>query len=253
MWATRKIGHLLNQIRLKGPEKETIDQIVRLSIRFGIVTPYTSYLVTEEQPLGEDEQERIASEQYDQMLGMPTAPVSGQGAVEKAADQSSLEAAEAPAAPDQEAVNRIRIAGSKAFVFDGDTWVDTAFDPENMSTVKVPFLSKAYFDLVDSRSELASAFALGEKVIVVSEGTAYQVVPEGAPSQPVTIPPTYTPAVTDTTPALSETPTSNAVPIEKITPAPQTSTPLSSKTAPCASILLPILALVGYLLLREII
>ncbi|HLC06060.1 MAG TPA: VIT domain-containing protein, partial [Anaerolineales bacterium] len=44
LWATRKIGYLLNQIRLKGPEQEIVDQIVKLSIRYGIVTPYTSYL-----------------------------------------------------------------------------------------------------------------------------------------------------------------------------------------------------------------
>jgi Ca-activated chloride channel family protein len=50
LWATRKVGYLLNQIRLEGASQEIIDQIVRLSIRYGIVTPYTSYLVTEEAP-----------------------------------------------------------------------------------------------------------------------------------------------------------------------------------------------------------
>ena len=39
LWATRKIGYLLNQVRLNGPDQETIDQIVHLSIRYGIVTP----------------------------------------------------------------------------------------------------------------------------------------------------------------------------------------------------------------------
>lgn len=52
LWATRKIRHLLTQIRLKGVDRETIEQIVRLSIRYGIVTPYTSYLVSEQQPIG---------------------------------------------------------------------------------------------------------------------------------------------------------------------------------------------------------
>ncbi|HZD56368.1 MAG TPA: VIT domain-containing protein, partial [Anaerolineales bacterium] len=58
LWATRKIGHLLNKVRLQGPDEETVDQIVHLSIRYGIVTPYTSYLVTET-PLGAEAQERI--------------------------------------------------------------------------------------------------------------------------------------------------------------------------------------------------
>jgi Ca-activated chloride channel family protein len=58
LWATRKIGHLLNRVRLEGADQETIDQIVKLSIRYGIVTPYTSYLVTEQQPLGAGGQKR---------------------------------------------------------------------------------------------------------------------------------------------------------------------------------------------------
>ena len=90
LWATRKIGYLLNQIRLNGPDEETIDQIVRLSIRYGIVTPYTSYLVTEEMALGAEAQDRIANEQYDQMAGSPAPSVSGQEAVQKSADESAL-------------------------------------------------------------------------------------------------------------------------------------------------------------------
>ena len=38
LWATRKIGYLLTEVRLNGPQQELIDQIVRLSIRYGIVT-----------------------------------------------------------------------------------------------------------------------------------------------------------------------------------------------------------------------
>ena len=38
LWATRKIGYLLNRIRLDGADKETIQQIVQLSVRYGIVT-----------------------------------------------------------------------------------------------------------------------------------------------------------------------------------------------------------------------
>ena len=50
LWATRKIGYLLDNIRLGGERKELVDEVVRLSKRYGIVTPYTSYLVTEDSP-----------------------------------------------------------------------------------------------------------------------------------------------------------------------------------------------------------
>jgi Ca-activated chloride channel family protein len=45
VWATRKIGYLLDEIRLRGERAELRDEVVTLSRRFGIVTPYTSYLV----------------------------------------------------------------------------------------------------------------------------------------------------------------------------------------------------------------
>ncbi len=47
LWATRKIGVLLNTIRLNGQTPELVDSVVRLSVRYGIITPYTSYLIQE--------------------------------------------------------------------------------------------------------------------------------------------------------------------------------------------------------------
>jgi Ca-activated chloride channel family protein len=49
LWATRKVGYLLEQIRLHGEEKELKDEVMRLSKEYGIVTPYTSYLIVEDQ------------------------------------------------------------------------------------------------------------------------------------------------------------------------------------------------------------
>lgn len=47
VWATRKIGHLLEDVRLSGHNPEMIKEIVELAQRHGIVTPYTSQLVLE--------------------------------------------------------------------------------------------------------------------------------------------------------------------------------------------------------------
>jgi len=47
LYAHRKIGYLLDQIRLHGENKELEDEVVRLSLAHGIETPYTSYLVLE--------------------------------------------------------------------------------------------------------------------------------------------------------------------------------------------------------------
>ncbi len=49
LWATRKVGYLLEQIRLHGEEKELKDEVMRLSNEYGIPTPYSSYLIVEDE------------------------------------------------------------------------------------------------------------------------------------------------------------------------------------------------------------
>src|SRR5690606_10352913 len=49
LWATRRVGHLLEEIRLHGEHQELKDEVIMLAKAFGLVTPYTSYLVQEEE------------------------------------------------------------------------------------------------------------------------------------------------------------------------------------------------------------
>jgi Ca-activated chloride channel family protein len=51
LWAIRKVGYLMEEIRLHGEKPELKDEIVTLGKKFGIVTPYTSYLVVEDTPI----------------------------------------------------------------------------------------------------------------------------------------------------------------------------------------------------------
>jgi Ca-activated chloride channel family protein len=55
IWAMRRIGWLLDQIQLHGKDKEVIDEVVRLSLKYGIMTPYTSFLADETTRLYEKE------------------------------------------------------------------------------------------------------------------------------------------------------------------------------------------------------
>jgi Ca-activated chloride channel family protein len=187
LWATRKIGYLLNQIRLEGPEQEIVDQIVKLSIRYGIVTPYTSYLVTEPQMLGADAQKNIAQEAYDQFMAMPT-EVSGQSAVERAAAESAMGGADIPLAPPAASADVVRLAGPNTFRLVDDVWTDTRFDPETMVTVRVPFLSADYFALADAIPEVGQALSLGPRVIIIAGATAYEIVGEDEPGDAIQIP-----------------------------------------------------------------
>jgi Ca-activated chloride channel family protein len=49
LWATRRIGHLLDEIRLRGENKELKDEVVELARKYGLVTPYTAYLIHEDE------------------------------------------------------------------------------------------------------------------------------------------------------------------------------------------------------------
>ncbi|MBL9038038.1 MAG: VWA domain-containing protein [Archangium sp.] len=51
LWAIRKVGYLLDEIRLNGERPELKDEVVSLGKKYGIVTPYTSYLVVEDTPM----------------------------------------------------------------------------------------------------------------------------------------------------------------------------------------------------------
>ena len=49
LWATRRVGYLLDGIRLHGENKELRDEVVELARAFSIVTPYTAYLIVEDE------------------------------------------------------------------------------------------------------------------------------------------------------------------------------------------------------------
>src|SRR5262249_22533670 len=51
LWGRRKVGYLLDQIRANGEKKELVDEVVVLAKKYGIATPYTSYLIMPDRPV----------------------------------------------------------------------------------------------------------------------------------------------------------------------------------------------------------
>jgi Ca-activated chloride channel family protein len=49
LWATRRVGYLLDEIRLHGENSELRDEVTDLARKYGIVTPYTAYLIVEDE------------------------------------------------------------------------------------------------------------------------------------------------------------------------------------------------------------
>ncbi len=184
LWATRKIGYLLNQIRLHGETKELVDEVVRLSVRYGIITPYTAYLIQESDI---QLQGGIPGTQPPISYSGVNAPQSGSGAVDAAVSANSQAQAAAPAAAPTMAAKvsangtttvsaaPIQQVGDRTFRNQNGVWVDTQYVADKMPLTPIGFLSDEYFKLLDAHPELGAVFALGNHIIVVVDGTAYEV------------------------------------------------------------------------------
>lgn len=173
LWATRKIGYLLSQIRLHGENPEAVDEIVALAIRYGIVTPYTSFLIQEDSDVLSQEGRKSASSAVQQNAPPPAAaPTSGAGAVGMSqANQEMKDANAAPSSGD----GKLKHAGDKAFILRKGIWTDTTFVPETMTTTKIQFGSAQYFDLLTQHPNWNAYAAVGQQVIFVVNGVAYEI------------------------------------------------------------------------------
>lgn len=191
LWATRKIGYLLNQIRLHGESQELVDEVVELSIRYGIVTPYTSYLVQEEADvLTREGRRNLAARELESLAAAPT-HASGADAVVESEAKAAMQSADFAEAPAGEAAEVVKIVGDRTFVRRDGVWTDTTFDPSQVTPQQVGFSGETYFDLLAARPDLGVYFALGDRVIVVVDGMAYEITETGSGS--IDLPPTATP------------------------------------------------------------
>jgi Ca-activated chloride channel family protein len=222
LWAQRKVGYLLTQIRLRGAKDELVKEVIALSTRYGIVTPYTSFLVQEPHlaltQAGRDQLSRGA--------GAPTAapgapapaaplqaaPRVGEKAVERAEVEKLLSFGDQAAAPAPgQAAAQVKQMGDRTFLFANGVWQDTVFDASRMGAESVAFGSERYFQLLTQHPEIGRYLALGDRVTVVIAGTAYAISPEGGAAAPVPAQATARPASPATaTPAAAASPVPSA-------------------------------------------
>lgn len=192
LWATRRVGWLMEQIRTNGEQKELRDEVVDLGTRYGIVTPYTSYLALEgrETSLNAAPMDvvRPASRATGGFgaLNAPRATASPDAlnnAVtvttgEEAVRQSKIARAqmEAGFVRADDATDAMRRSGSKTFYLHDGVWIDSEFKPEaKLPETVLTFGSEAYFDLLKQKPKLAEYFSLGQQVLVVFEERVYKV------------------------------------------------------------------------------
>src|SRR5258705_4181604 len=187
LWATRRVGWLMEQVRTNGEQQELRDEIVDLGTRYGIVTPYTSYLALEPNVTARDVTTLPLNNRGNFGAGRATnaAPPSPAKAADARAITGATAVQQSKRAREQQEVVRvegesvssaIKTAGGKTFYLREGVWTDSDFKPgAGLPETVVKFGSDEYYALLKQKPQLATYFALGEKVSVILGGRVYRV------------------------------------------------------------------------------
>lgn len=218
LWASRQIGVLLEELRAMGANghdappptedprfKELIDEIVRLSTKWGVLTEYTAFLAVEPGAIAGGRAER---ERLDDLLAIPATPAPGRYTppdstvyhVEGLAQQRAMEARSGAGGVNQDmnlgelvraykvnAKNAIvnadlqrveltfvRQVSDKSFYRRGERWVDASIldDAGKPADETVEFGTKAFDELVDRlvKENRQGVLALGGEVYFLIDG-----------------------------------------------------------------------------------
>lgn len=207
IWATRKIGFLLDQIRKNGADDELKNEIVSLAKRYGILTPYTSYLVVEDKDLPGPNLRRVMApppsagapgpflEEAKGRFDSLSSSQEGADAVSAAREMNMMKQAEspmpssasggrtgrgsgspsiAPAPRDGIQAPISREIGDRTFYLLDGKWVDGSVTSEK-ADIKVKAYSPAYFELAKKYPALNKYLALGDKLVLKIEGKTVEI------------------------------------------------------------------------------
>jgi Ca-activated chloride channel family protein len=170
IWAARKVGYLIEQVRKNGATSELVDEIRTLSIKYGIVNEYVSMLILEDKKTFASAPARFEQQFADSV---------GKGAVN--ASSTLRQAKEASAMPTEPSSmprgaqgESMMVVADKTFIKKDKVWVD-AEHRDDKPTVTVLYGSDKYFSLLAKYPELGKYFAIGKNIIVFYKGAVYRV------------------------------------------------------------------------------
>ncbi|MHC4873246.1 MAG: VWA domain-containing protein [Planctomycetota bacterium] len=197
IWAMRKVGFMLEQIRLNGENTELVNEVKRLGTRYGIVTPYTSFLVVEEgEGMTRRELDEAKKEMRSVSIGVKKGFASTDYVGKSSQLRSKLSGSFAGAADMEEAANvpmedlmaaapgrnrnikqaEIRRIAGKAFVNQSGKWIEsTLLNETGYETINIKFLSQEYFNLIKTNAGVAKIASLGDNVIFKLNGKIYHI------------------------------------------------------------------------------
>ena len=200
IWAARKIGYLLDQVRLHRND-ELIQEIVRLSKEWGIPTEFTSYFV-DEPTIGFDE----AIRRTEETMGKARDVQEGSWGVSQSLNSGALRnqnqvqasPGSVPMGPQGQVggsrlgnsrgyfdesgqavnVSRVQNIGTRTFYERGSQWVDNLAESASLKTIKIKQFSDAHFKLLAASPELVRYQGLGNMRVMVNN-QALEIGAEG--------------------------------------------------------------------------
>ena len=209
LWAIRRVGFLLDEIQLHGKSKEVIDELVRLSMKYGIMTPYTSFLADETTPLAKPRVMHRRAARYAKGLAdgytggggqvaaknrqtlnearrpaPASAPPGGPGKADSGSRMWGHDSVAAYEGKKKQEVRGVRNVGDQAVYRRGRVWIaanaaklDLEKDKDKIRRIKR--FSEEYFRLVRANTtpenQILSSQAEGEQLLITLRGQAYMI------------------------------------------------------------------------------
>lgn len=204
LWGARAVGYLLEEIRLRGESKELVDEVVRLSKKYGILTPYTSFLILEDEALligqnqirrddalfsprmTEADHKRQSMEYHDAISEEGAGSVRASDEFQRLNQSTNLADAQVgksrmqygePGEARNLADEVVRVQGRALYRNNGGwqdgEWTDAVQNKLRIN--RVQFNSTAYYQLLENQPETAQFLSLGQNVRFYWKGEWWEV------------------------------------------------------------------------------
>ncbi|HVX61081.1 MAG TPA: VIT domain-containing protein [Pirellulales bacterium] len=208
LWAIRRVGEIIDELDLKGQNDELVKELVELSTRHGIMTPYTSFLADENVQLREvaqnattarkrlgqleeaagqggfeqrDYKGRLQSAKLPVPASAPAADYSSGFAYRQAAGRRTNLGGRPASGPGLGAVGAdeakksepadasVRSIGTKSFYRRGQRWVDsTVTEAQEKQLKRIKQFSDEYFQLAEQQAGKLSQYLVFDEELLVN-------------------------------------------------------------------------------------
>jgi Ca-activated chloride channel family protein len=181
IWAARKVGFLVDEIRLNGEDKELVASIVAIGTRFGILTEYTSFLAIEATDLRDA---HANNDRAGEELRRRSLVESGSHGVAQAANTKGMQRGQVAQTANEwlgddgrmVRQNGVQCVNGKALFNRKGVWQDPAI-PTDAKLRKVKLYSTEFYSLLDSHPWLNRVIARSGQLNCAIAGEYISFVP----------------------------------------------------------------------------